>query len=120
VNPDALRAVRCADGHWLMLRASAPDEIVGRAEVLPVGDALSLLAGEGVAAAQVHDGATINASAYFKARGDVREVHDPVIGRVSVPGEIPKAWAEPELPLFRPTRPDADRGRVLGSGQGSS
>lgn len=118
VNPDALRAVRCADGHWLMLRASAPDEIVGRAEALPIGEALSLLAGEGVAAAQVHDGATINASAYFRARGDVRQVNDPVIGPVCVPGEIPKAWAEPQLPLFRPTRPDADRGRVLGPGQG--
>jgi crotonobetainyl-CoA:carnitine CoA-transferase CaiB-like acyl-CoA transferase len=118
VNPDALRAVRCTDGHWLMLRASAPDEIVGRAEALPIGEALALLAREEVAAAQVHDGATINASAYFRARGDVREVNDPVIGPVCVSGEIPKAWAEPDLPLFRPTRPDADRGRVLGPEQG--
>jgi len=114
-NPNALQALRCADGHWLMLRGSVSDETTHIVKALPVDQALTFLSGQGVAAAQVHDGATINASPYFRARADVREVGDPQIGPVCVPGEIPKAWHEPELPLFRATRPDADRDQVLWS-----
>ena len=112
-NGNALRALQCADDGWLMVSAGIADHLAERAGALPVREALSLLGHEGVAAAQVHDGATINADPYFRARGDVREVMDPVIGATQVPGELPKAWRAPELPGFRPTPPDADRATVM-------
>lgn len=112
-NEQALRAVRCADGHWLMLPVATDPGAIDAAQSMPIEEALNGLRDRGIEAAQVQDGATLAASPYFRDRGDVCAAADPVVGAMTVVGEVPKAYREPTLPLFRSTRPDADRERIL-------
>ena len=115
INHDALRALCCADGHWLMMPALTDAVLAREVESLDIESALRRLAAAGVEAARVHDGASIAEGDYFRARGDARAVSHPVAGALVVPGEVTGggAWDQPALPLFRPTRPDADRDAVL-------
>jgi len=116
---NAQKPFKSADGHWIMvslasLRAKAPageDAEAWAADCIGAREhdaALRHLAKLGVAAVLVHDGATLPHSSYFLERKDVVRAIDPKIGEVVVPGEVPKAYAEPELPLFRATRPNED------------
>jgi crotonobetainyl-CoA:carnitine CoA-transferase CaiB-like acyl-CoA transferase len=107
-------ALKCADGEWIMAaRASLP--ATASAEVAKLGReaALERLRKLGVPAVPVHDGASLAKSPYFTERRDVVRTTDPKIGALTVPGEVPKTYREPELPLFRSVRPDEDRSKVL-------
>lgn len=111
-NHNALKAVRCSDGHWLMLPAVTEQALIRQAESLSTEEALRLLREQGVESARVHDGASLAAEAYFTDRGDVRTASDPVVGRMSLVGEVPKTYRDPVLPLFRATKPDSDRLKI--------
>ncbi len=129
---NALVAMRCADGEWLMaLRATVPGmpesanphtssaadvahpdpvgDLAARVGALPIGPAIALLNTLGVEAVHVHDGATLASTRYFVERGDVVRTHHPNLGDIAVPGEMPKRASEPVLPLFRPVKYDEDR-----------
>jgi formyl-CoA transferase len=129
---NALVALRCADGQWLMaLRAGIPglqrsaspppgnaadvvdtdpvSDLAARVGGLAVAPALALLKTLGVEAVQVHDGATLAGTRYFVERGDVVRTHHPSLGDIVVPGEMPKRASAPPLPMFRPVKYDEDR-----------
>jgi hypothetical protein len=79
--------------------------------------ALDRLAGLGIEAVLVHDGASLAESAYFRTRGDVVATVAPEVGEVIVPGEVPKAYREPPLPLFRNVAPGEDQPLAGGAGR---
>jgi crotonobetainyl-CoA:carnitine CoA-transferase CaiB-like acyl-CoA transferase len=117
-------ALRCADGRWIMLRlesvgaqggADPETWAAGRIAGLASRAALENLAGLGIEAVLVHDGATLAENAYFRARGDVVTTTAPVVGEVTVPGEVPKVYGEPTLPLFRNVVPGEDQ-HLIGAG----
>ncbi|MFT3721133.1 CoA transferase [Pseudorhodoferax sp.] len=110
-----LRAMRCADRHWVMVDVrSVPageteEGVAAWVAAMAVQDALDRLQGLGIAAAQVHDAATLAASTYFARRGDVVQTVVESIGAIAVPGEIPKRSHDRCIPLFRAPRVDEDR-----------
>ncbi len=112
-NANALRAVRCNDGHWLMLPVATDHHLAQQVESLDIDAALLMLRDRGIEAARVHDGASLAMEPYFRERGDVRQASDPVVGSMNLVGEVPKTYRDPALPLFRFTRPDADRAKIL-------
>ena len=111
----AIVPMKCADGHWIMVREASIDASDGTATVaervatLSVDAALELLRNLRIEAAQIHDGATIASSEYFVERGDAVRTRDERAGDLVVPGEIPKRPSEPKLQQFRAVRPDEDR-----------
>jgi crotonobetainyl-CoA:carnitine CoA-transferase CaiB-like acyl-CoA transferase len=107
-------ALKCADGEWIMAaRASLPAKAADEVAKLGRDAALERLRKLGVPAVPVHDGASLAKSPYFTERRDVVRTTDPQIGDLTVPGEVPKTYREPALPLFRPVRPNEDRSKVL-------
>jgi len=110
----ALQSIQCADSHWIMVPTKAAKEAFIIATSMDVRETLLALKTKGIDAAQVHDGWTIATGFYFKERKDVQELTDPQIGKITVVGEIPKKYLEPKLPLFRATKPNADRESILG------
>lgn len=116
---NAQKPFKSADGHWVMvslasLRAKAPAGVDPEAwadnaiAALEHGAALKRLSELDIEAALVHDGTTLAQSPYFLERKDVVRSTDPKIGKVVVPGEVPKAFSTPKLPDFRATRPNED------------
>ena len=112
-NEGALQSIQCADAHWIMVPTQAAKEALIIAASMKVRETLLALKTQGIEAALVHDGWTIATDSYFKERKDVQELTDPQIGKITVVGEIAKTYLEPKLPLFRATKPDADRASIL-------
>jgi crotonobetainyl-CoA:carnitine CoA-transferase CaiB-like acyl-CoA transferase len=119
-------ALRCADGSWIMLvlesvgaRGGADPEAWAARSIAGLASraALDRLAGLGIEAVLVHDGASLAESAYFRTRGDVVATVAPEVGEVIVPGEVPKAYREPPLPLFRNVAPGEDQPLAGGAGR---
>jgi crotonobetainyl-CoA:carnitine CoA-transferase CaiB-like acyl-CoA transferase len=111
-------ALACADGRWIMVAVESVGAQDGmdpetwaaqRIAGLDSRGALDALAELGIEAVLVQDGASLAESAYFRARGDVVNATAPVVGEVTVPGEVPKAYREPKLPLFRNVAPGEDQ-----------
>ncbi len=134
------RCVRCREGDWILLSVArdgfaglgiAVDRQASRAALHAALEAwaaglareeLRQLARQGrIRAVPVMDGASIAASAYFRARGDVLAATDPVLGEIAVPGFVGGREATADRSRFRARGIGEDDAAVLGRfGAGST
>jgi succinyl-CoA---D-citramalate CoA-transferase len=99
----AIACHRCADGAWLavMTDENPPDDLAACVAGLTVDAALAALAARGIKAARVHDGLSLAADAYFRARHDVEAYRHEALGAFTVPGFVPRGRGSDGLNVFR-------------------
>jgi formyl-CoA transferase len=128
-------SIRSSDGDWLfvaipdreceaeLMERLYPDADPGTGEFWPglrawaggltTADLMATLETARVEIARVHDGASIAADPYFRARGDVVQAVHPTLGEFSVPGFIEEAEDGSERVCFRAVPVGTDNSDVL-------
>ena len=87
-------------------QAAAPAEtaLAAWTATVTADEAAIRLREAGIEAARVHDGRSLGATRYFVARGDVVAVDDPQVGRLMVPGRVPRDRGRGQPPAFHAPR----------------
>ncbi len=135
VGGDWLPSFACADGSWVMLLVwPGGEEKLATLAGTPAGSsrdalavalaswfrshtpeaALAALGPLNIELVPVHDGASLAGDAYFRARGDVVAVDDPVVGPLMVSGRVPRGYAPEDLRDFRDAQVGENNAEILG------